>query len=1006
MPKLKIIERNFHFLVVFFILFSGNTFVNAQSKTNSKGIDSFTKKSRDDAKVNQIIENSSKISTRNENKSTTKTSKVAAKDGTSTYELVDSRMNSSKISSFITIDSVMVQRSVTLADLLNGQLSGVKATVTDGAPGGAVDLLIRGISSVRGSSQPLILLDGVMLNNSQLDVQNPWADIDGVDYQAVQHLLWGINSNDIESIEVLKNTASTALYGSAGANGVIKIKTKVGDKFDKVIRWSSNVSISNPAKKLEFLSPDNYRSYYQTLSGQTFDMTNRTPMDWQKEAFVPSVSSNHNLSLSGTTQGTSYLLSLNYKSLNGIVPGTNVQDIGFRTNLEQRISPTMQLGVSFVLDRNTTNSTQSTYLLGGSSLTSQISAIPFTNSGENIQSWLDDYEDTSNSWRIIPQVYTNLFVFPGLLNKDLKLNIKGGVDYVRKDRVRWLGTGIDRGASDNGRAGRSEMVAIQYNADASFAYTKLLTKGLLLKTSVGGSFYGTQNVNTMIKGYNYFLSTLKGEGITWGNGILGKSDRPIYSKMIYSNGALWGDMSLEINNSIELNGGLRGDYMLNYDSEIQYYPFANAKWNVSSERLWKDNVSSTGISSLAFKAGWGNSGKNDFTPYSTIEKFTLGQSTIWVPYESQIFYFGRIKSSLQEFNIGADMGFLKDRIHLNLQFYKGQSTDMLSVYNFTPAVKMKDSIGNSYMYTPDKLHAQNRIKMDKWGLEAELMATLYKTKDIEWTLSANISIDRMKITDSGIASSSTLGSTGAAGFKGSSLGIYNADDVYVSAFLNGQAPNVFYGYQTRGILGPEHVALTPPLKGDRLQAGDIKFVDTNKDGQVDENDKVVIGNPNPDFVFGINSAFKWKRLSVQIRMDGSYGNDVLNLNLLQQNNVSQTGNVRATAYENAWSVQQPTHIYPRIGALGLNEISDLLVEDGSFIRLSNLSLSYEIPLQKIKWIESLNLNLMASNLFVLTRYRGFDPDVNSFAGNWSLRGVDLGSYPKSQMVSIGFSAQF
>ncbi len=211
---------------------------------------------------------------------------------------------------------------------------------------------------------------------------------------------------------------------------------------------------------------------------------------------------------------------------------------------------------------------------------------------------------------------------------------------------------------------------------------------------------------------------------------------------------------------------------------------------------------------------------------------------------------------------------------------------------------------------------------------------------------------------------------------------------------------------TQGVITEDHVLLAPPFDGVRLEAGDPKYIDVNEDGTADVNDKVVIGNPNPDFIFAFNTALKYKAWTFKARLDGSVGNDVLNLNRVVLADVSKVNNVYADSFEKAY--RNGSGELPAVGAQLLDQISDRMVENGSFVRLSNLSIGYDIPLNEPfkKYLHGLTVSIMADNLFVITKYSGFDPDVNSFGGDWSRRGIDLGAYPRARTFSLGFVAKF
>ncbi len=879
----------------------------------------------------------------------------------------------------VVIDPAMAQRDVTLGELLQGRISNVKVTTADGAPGEAFDITVRGASSIRGDFQPLFILDGVMINSSQLDVENAWAQVDNVDYQAVQNMLWSINTEDVESIEVLKDASATAIYGSRGANGVIIIKTKSGSKNNRDITWTTNMGISTLARKQDLLSGNDYKNYYKELTGNNF-VTSGQEKDWQKEVFRPAFSNNNNLSLAGTIRKTNYYVSLMSNLKNGLVPGTDELDLGLRTNLDQNISSMVNVGVRFLVSYNKTNMTQSTYLLGGSSLVADLGAVPFDENGENPVSWKDGYSDESNSWRVIPQAYFN-FTF----NPFLKANITGGVDYVDKTRYRWMGREIDRGRLENGRAGHAWLQTTLYNLSANVSYDRIFNVKHRVKAAVGGELFADEGIKLGNYLSDFSIQVLQAKAINFAS----YAANPIYTKNSSTTYAGYGRVNYNFDNLIEVALGSRADYLVDFDKSAQAYPFANIRWNVFEKK-------DAAINKLSIHGGWGVSGKNELVPYALMNNISLGDPSLFIPYENALSFTGRIEARLEQFNAGFDAQFLNKRIRFSGLFFTGNTNDRFDVYNF------KD--------TDDDIYWRKTLEMDKWGLEASIFAIPIKNDNLTWTIDANIGMERSKVTNCGMqANASNLGWTGAKGFTGRSVD--GLSDLGVTAYIEGHAPGVFYGYMTQGVITEEHVLLTPPFDGVHLRVGDPKYIDMNGDGSVDSNDKVIIGNPNPDFIFGINSNLKYKQWSFGIHIDGSVGNDVLNLNKVQLENVGKTYNVTNDAYKDAYRISasgNATGSLPMVGAQLLEQVSNRMVEDGSYVRLSNLSVGYDILLnEKMKtYFNGLTVNFMASNLLMLTKYNGFDPVVNSFAGDWSRQGIDLGAYPQTRTFSLGFVAKF
>lgn len=898
----------------------------------------------------------------------------------------------------IEIDSVTAQRTVTIGDLLRGKSAGVSVIQGDGALGSAFDVLVRGGASLRGSNQPIYIMDGVILNPSHLDVPNAWESVDGSDYQAVQNLLWAISSTDIESVEVLKDAAATAIYGSKGANGVVIIKSKSGKGKEKQVTWTSNFTLSSASKKIDFLQPSQFESYYQTLTGTPFSKGTSEERNWQDEILGTSFSHNHAFSMQGSLRRTNYYVSLNASQKEGIIAGTGTTDLGMRANINQTISPRINMEGRFVFLKNSASMTQSTSLLGATSLITDLSAVPFSSLGENPESWSADYDDNSDSWRAIPQAAMQFKLTDGV-----DLNVNGGVDFVNKVRFCWMGNLIDKGALDNSRAGRSELTSTNYNVNAILSINKQLGQSNTFKMNIGGEYFGDTYTSMANYGADFSIYSMRAKGISFAS----KSANAVYVQSASSTVAAFANTSYSFKNKYKLDVGIRADYLIDFDT--RYYPSVTGKWNISEEDFWKEKLSDSFISSASVEAGWGISGKNEVTSFSNIEKYSLGYGTLWIPYEEVLYFKPRIETIKNELFGAFNLELFDKKLKFGGKYYYSNIDDILSIYNFRPDYTQKEYdddgvLVNSNLITFDNLYWQNAIGLKKWGVEGYADAIPLKTNSLEWKIGVNFAIDRTTVTDCGLPEWNKLGKTDRAGFTGASVS--GTESLGVTAFVNGSAPNIFYGYLTQGLVGEEHVGMTPPFKGQRLEVGDPKFIDTNGNGQVEEGDKVVIGNPNPDFTFGITNSFRVGKFTFNALFDGMVGNDILNLNRLSWDNVSQVQNVTQTAYNNRWIQGDVSGKSPRIGAYGLTEITDNLVEDGSFIRLSNLSADYAVDVNKIKWLSALNVNVFASNLFVITKYSGYSPDVNSFVGNWSTRGIDLGAYPQARTFSLGFTAKF
>ncbi|GHU99894.1 SusC/RagA family TonB-linked outer membrane protein [Bacteroidia bacterium] len=870
-------------------------------------------------------------------------------------------------------DSLSAWRGVDLHEVVRGLLPGVQVTSADGAPGAAASIAVRGIRSVRGDQQPLIVLDGVAMNPSHLQTMNSWSTLEANDCQVAQDLLSRIDIHNIISIEVLSNASATAIWGSQGANGVILIKTRAGVRRAMELQLNSSVGVSTISRKLDFLNPDGYGDYYSQLTGSNPSLQG-SGSNWQNKLYSPALTQSHNLSMAGGGGGASYLVSLYYKRHNGIVDGTFSQDLGFSTAIDKSLGRYSSITFNMLFDRSKISMTKSSYLPGSTSTIARIAAAPFTSAADSPVDWREDYDDDNVIWRVVPRGRFKIG-----FARWVSLNFSGGVDYLSLERLRWLGPRTLMGAAENGRAGVADKNALRYNVDATVDIDRHLGSLHHLTAQAGGHLYGDNRMDNTVQGTDFFNPELRAQGIN----LAGNLTKMGYGKLRSSNAALSAQAGYTYRDRYRINAGLRGDQLIDYDRGLNYYPFAEAAWDVHKESFLDVEV----ISKLTLKGGWGISGMDQMVPYFSNQTLTAVDNIADIPWGTQAFYRERLLTRMQEYNLGLSVGFDRDRYQFELRAYSGEGSERLSVYD----TRAKGDARRVYV---------DRAAIDKWGLEASLSATILKNRDQQWLWWGAISMDRSKVSSTG--GTQPLGSTGGIGFTGRSAG----SGYVCTAFVEGYVPGVFYGYRTDGIVGPQHVSMTPPFGPLHLQPGDVKFVDVNGDGTANDRDRVVIGNPNPKFTFGTGTSFSHHRWTFSARVDGSYGNDVLNLNRLQQSNLNQTDNVLSGAFRNAWSPATPGNKGPAVGGFGMDLISDRMVEDGSYLRLSSLSVAYDLPLKNVGWLRSLGISVSAGNLFVLTPYTGYDPEVDSFSGDWALRGVDLGGYPRVRTFTLGINAKF
>ncbi|MFK7935914.1 MAG: SusC/RagA family protein, partial [Saprospiraceae bacterium] len=300
----------------------------------------------------------------------------------------------------------------------------------------------------------------------------------------------------------------------------------------------------------------------------------------------------------------------------------------------------------------------------------------------------------------------------------------------------------------------------------------------------------------------------------------------------------------------------------------------------------------------------------------------------------------------------------------------------------------------------------NQGDLVNYGIELGLNANIVNG-EFDWTLGGNISFNRPEIRNLGLPPTQ-FGTRTVSAFLGRNVSGGTVFKVPANIYIEGEAPGQFWGYQTNGIVtDATDLSAAPSVQGVDPQLGDIFYVDQNGDGNVNDQDLTVIGDPNPDFTFGINSNFAYKNFSLDVFFNGVQGNDIANGNLGREGiALGNSNNVRTEAYVNAWREGRTDVTYPRLGYPVQGDFTDRMVEDGSFIRLTYVTLGYTLPVENIRAIRNINFFVTGHNLLLLTDYSGFDPEVNSFAFDAGRQGVDWNSFPRQRSVSFGLNLGF
>lgn len=898
--------------------------------------------------------------------------------------------------------------------MLQGKAAGVLVSTGSAAPGGSVSVRIRGTSSLRGNNTPLYVVDGVIVSNLG-DTADPMkAGVGGGNSRAEeQNPLSFISPQDIENIEILKDASATAIYGSQGANGVVLITTKKGRSAKPSIMVSSNVTISKMMNQIPMLSAPEYVEFYNSFleeDEKRLTLDGLTPVNWQDESTRVAVSQNYRASVSGKSNKTGYFFALGYSKQEGVIRKTDIGKYDIRLNLDQ------ELGKYLSLKSNTSFSTINTSMTSGtdklansrsSVIRHMISFKPYRgeasaeSSGEYDEdlttpdAWFTDYDDDSEE-----NFFNTNFSLDIKPLKWLTVRLSGNMVYKNKERSMWFGKQTFNGAQANGKAGVSKIDTRAYNFEGLLMFNHSFGKHSLNGTA--GIVYNKKETQlSSLTGEDFFSEDLRADGISQAAVqypyYLDKRGEQLFSvlaRAVYN-----------YDNRYVATVTFRADGSSNFDKKnrFSYFPSFALAWRMNRESWLRDCRS---ISNLKLRAGWGQVGNQAISPYQTLGSYNNVENVKPDGSSEPGIVPARIPNpnlkweTSEQYNVGLDLGMFDQRFTFTVDAYHKTTKDLLQ------QIALPYAGGYKSMWI-------NNGKIQNKGLEFSIGGTPIQKKDWEWTIGGNISFTRNTIKELGLAASDFGMIHNVSGYWGENVGNNTFTKFPANAFLVGHSIGLFMGYETRGIMqedlynSAEYQAHPLKMNGRNIEPGDVLYVDQNGDGVVDDRDRVILGNPNPDFMFALNTSLRYKNWTLDMAFNGVVGNEIVNANLIDENDVKEkTHNVRCDAFRQAWTPQNKSNSYPRLGYVPMGVLDDRIIEDGSYLKMSHLSLSYRLDFKKSKAIKNISFNFTASNLFTITSYSGFDPDVNTFVNDVDRMGIDLTSYPSARSFTFGIIANF
>ena len=906
----------------------------------------------------------------------------------------------SKISGAVTTVDIKEATSIPVLrteQALQGRAAGVQVTQNSGQPGSTQTIRIRGLGSIN-NSDPLFIVDGIPSG--------------GIDY---------LNPSDIESISILKDAASTAIYGARGANGVVLITTKKGSRNSKAtLTYDSYVGMQEPWKYMAVLNAEEYAilmnesraaAGLSALPGLVDPSALGEGTDWQGAMFERAPMANHSVLYTNGTETSSIAMGASHFNQDGIIGGEKgrFERTTFRVNSEQQAGERVRVGqnVTFThIKRNALaeNNEFSTPVLRALNIdpvtpvTHPDGMYAYTDYiDSDIVNPINQIAQTYDNWttnRFVGNVFGEMDLLPSLkfrssVNVDLALGSQK-IFFPTFDLARYPGD-PNRPATEFREVNsliRAENKWSTWQWENTLTYTKEFDNDDKLQLIAGYS--ALESNSTSITASRDSLASNDPNYAFLSNSLNVEPQIPRASDGI-SETAWIGQFvraTYDLGNEWSLMGTLRydGSSRFGLNNRFGMFPSFSAAWNLT-ERPWFDEKD--WVDFFKVRASWGRNGNAEIGDYAYNPVIVNGLNYTFGLEQVQTIGSGPVVianpdlkwETGEQINIGVDADFLEGRLNLVFDIYEKNTLDMLAYVPNPGTAGLEPGPSNV-------ASARNR------GAE---LALGYQggEGDITYNLNGNISLYRNEVTDLG----APVDSLNQPIFTGN---VFGSGD-FVSITDIGLPIASFYGFETAGIFQTDDAVATSAQPN--AVAGDVIFVDQNNDGVIDNQDKVVIGNPHPDFTYGFTAGANWKNVDVNLFLQGSHGNDVY-MGMFRYD--LNTTNLPVSAL-GRWTGEGTSNDVPRVTHADLNQnnrVSDRFIEDGSYLRIKSLQVGYTLPdavLERVG-ISKFRVYASANNLFTFTSYSGLDPEIGT-RGTLEI-GIDRGFYPSPRIYNLGINVTF
>lgn len=929
---------------------------------------------------------------------------------------------------------------------LQGRATGVQAMSTSGAPGSSSSIRVRGQSTINANAEPLYVIDGVIVQggggNSGADFG--LGDALGNGKVSTVSPLSTINPSDIVSMEILKDASATAIYGAQGSNGVVLITTKRGKAGEAKFTYDGMIAVNHQNKRLDMMNLREYAYYYNDFVANGYGQANdwyRDPSvlgvgtNWQDAVFRTALQNQHQVSAQGGTEKVQYYVSGSYMNQEGTLIGSDFQRFSVRANLDAQLKSWLKLGLSATY----TDTDESLKLADGEQgiINYSLTTLPD----------IPIYDIDGNFSSIVREGYTNPNPIALAMLDDIKLHRKkltGNIffDVTPIKNLVWHAEfGYDVSSSKGDRY--KPMVDlgswVRSSNESSIQKNSSWFWQLKNYVSYNGTAWDKFHYTAMVgqecweSRYDYtsiFASGLPSDEVH--NPALGNKNSYNISAGFGSSAmaSFFTRETLNWDDRYLLTYTYRYDGSSNFGPENRWAGFHSVAgaWRFSNEKFFEP-VRSV-IDNGKLRLGWGQTGNSNIGGYAWGVAMTRMPSALGAGYRPANIANPAIKWETQEqWNAGIDLNMLNNRLNLTVDAYLKTSKDMLMSMQL-PSYMGTQGNGSSALAAPKGNFGEIQNK----GLEIELTGRPF-VGEFEWESSFQISFNRNKLK-------------ALSGTENAQLVGYGQWSDVVSVSEIGQPLYNFYGYVVEGVYRDYDDIMNSPTpdhfpsdgvfnKSNTVWVGDLKYKDVNGDGVIDANDRTVIGSPMPKFTFGWTNTFRYKNIDLSIFLNGSYGNDVLNYLAINLTGMKSTWtNQLNSVGERAQLVPiDPNKVYPagqnwydditnirvknwqtKTPAARLNDpndndrMSDRYIEDGSYLRIKNITLGYTFKKSLLKRLHLENLRVYCNiqNLHTFTKYKGYDPEVGASTQDSSglVYGLDFGRYPSPTTYSFGLNISF